>query len=111
MRKLKTTDIPVLCRTVKKLGLREKFKTIAMESNTGKDVWDRGFDLIWDLFDAATEAEGEHALYEFLAGPFEMTPAEVGNLDLDVLFSNLQQMAADNNLLVFFKSAAKLMMR
>ena len=109
MRKLKTTDIPSLCRTVKKLGLKEKFKAIALEANTGKDVWDRGFDLVWDLFDVATEVNGEQAIYEFLAGPFEMTPKEVQDLDLDILFSNIQQMAAENNLAVFFKSAAKLM--
>ena len=109
MRKLKTTDIPCFCRTVKKLGLKEKFKTLALEANTGKDVWDRGFDLVWDLFDVATEVDGEMAIYEFLAGPFEMTPDEVGDLDLDILISNIQQMAAENNLMVFFKSAARLM--
>lgn len=111
MRKLKTTDIPSLCRTVKKLGLREKFMTLAREANNGKDVWDRGFDLIWGLFDVATEVNGEMAIYEFLAGPFEMTPEEVQNLDLDVLFSNVQQMVAENNLAFFFNSAARLMMR
>ncbi len=109
MRKLKTTDIPALCRSVKKLGLREQFKTIAQEANNGQDVWDRGFDLIWGLFDVATEKNGEMAIYEFLAGPFEMTPAEVRDLDLDVLIPNLQQLAAENNLAVFFKSAARLM--
>lgn len=109
MRKLKTTDIPSLCRTVKKLGLREKFQAIAREANTGRDVVDRGFDLVWDLFDAATEVNGEMAIYEFLAGPFEMAPEEVRDLDLDILFSNFQQMAVENNLTVFFKSAARLM--
>ena len=111
MRKLKTTDIPSFCRTVKKLGLKEKFKTLAIEANTGKDVWDRGFDLVWDLFDAATEQNGEAALYEFLAGPFEMTPQEVGDLDLDILFENIQHIAKENNLSVFFNAAAKLMMK
>lgn len=111
MRKLKTTDIPSLCRTIKKLGLREKFQAIAREADTYKDVADRGFDLIWDFFDAATEVNGEMAIYEFLAGPFEMTPQEVQNLDLEILFSNFQQMAAENNLSVFFKSAARLMMK
>lgn len=109
MRKLQTTDIPSFCRTVKKLGLKEKFKTLALEANTGKDVWDRGFDLVWDLFDVATEVDGEMAIYEFLAGPFEMTPEEVRHLDLDILFSNIQQMTAENNLAVFFKYAARLM--
>lgn len=109
MRKLKTSDVPVLCRCMKKLGVKEQFKAIAKEANSVKDAWERGFDLIWGLFDAITEPEGEGALYEFLAGPFEMTPDEVKDLGLDDLFANLQQLAAENNLANFFKFAAKSM--
>lgn len=108
MRKLKTADIPVLCRSLKRLGVKEQIRTIAEEADNVKDVWSKGFDLLWGLFDTATERNGETAIYEFLAGPFEMTPEEVENLDLEVLISNLQQLAAENNLTVFFKSAAKL---
>ena len=109
MRKLKTCDIPVLCRSLKKLGVKEKFRTIAQKADDAKDAWAQGFDLVWDLFDAATEETGEAAIYEFLAGPFEMAPAEVADLDFDVLMDNLKQLAADNNLTGFFKSAAKSM--
>lgn len=109
MRKLKTGDIPALCRCMKKLGLKDQFKAIAKEVDNLKDAWDRGFDLIWNLFDVATETEGEGVIYEFLSGPFEMTPDEVRDLDLDQLLTNLQQLAAENNLAVFFKSAAKSM--
>jgi hypothetical protein len=109
MRKLKTCDIPVLCRCVKKLGLKEQIRAIAQESDTAKDVWDRGFDFIWGLFDVATEKTGEACLYEFLAGPFEMTPAEVSDLDIDVLLANIQQLITENNLSAFFKFAAQSM--
>ena len=109
MRKLKTTDIPGLCRSLKKLGLKEKFKVLAQEANSAKEAWDRGFDIIWELFDTATEVNGESAIYEFLAGPFEMTPEEVADLDLDILLENCKQLAAENNLGAFFKSAARLM--
>ena len=109
MRKLKTSDIPVLCRCVKKLGLKEQIQTIAKESDTMKDVWARGFDFIWGLFDVATEAAGESCIYEFLAGPFEMTAEEVRDLDIDILLANLQQLARENNLSAFFKFAAQSM--
>lgn len=109
MRKLKTSDIPSLCRSLKKLGLKEEFKKIAQEANAMADVWEKGFDLIWQLFDKATETEGEYAIYEFLAGPFEITPEEVADLDLDVLIENCQHLARENNLGAFFKSAAKSM--
>lgn len=106
MRKLKTADIPVLCRCVKRLGLKEHIQTIAKESNSAKDVWDKGFELMWNIFDIATEQNGEIHLYEFLSGPFEMTPEEVRDLDMDVLLSNLQQLVEENNLTGFFKFAA-----
>lgn len=109
MRKLKTCDIPILCRCVKKLGLKEQIRAIAQESDTAKDVWDRGFEFLWGLFDVATEQAGEACIYEFLAGPFEMTPAEVADLDIDVLLANMQQLIAENNLSAFFKFAAQSM--
>ena len=109
MRKLKTTDIPAFCRCLKKIGVKDQMQAISKEADSAKDMWDKGFDLIWGIFDLATEANGENALYEFLAGPFEMQPREVADLDFDILFNNLRQLAEENNLTVFFKSAAKLM--
>lgn len=109
MRKLKTGDIPVFCRCVKRLGLKDKIRELAETANNVQDLWGFGFDFVWDLFDIATEKDGEAALYEFLAGPFEMTPAEVRDLDLDVLIPNVQQLVTDNNLSAFFKFAAQSM--
>ena len=109
MRKLKTADIPVLCRCVKRLGMKDKIREIAQAADTVQDIWSFGFDFVWDLFDIATEKEGEKALYEFLAGPFEMTPKQVSELDLDVLMANIQQLVQENNLAGFFKFAAALM--
>ena len=109
MRKLKTSDIPAFCRCLKKLGVKEKIQTVAREANKVQDVWDKGFDLVWGLFDLATEAEGEQVLYDFLAGPFEMQPQEVADLTIDVLFENLKKLAEENNLHAFFKFAASSM--
>ena len=109
MRKLKTSDVLAFCRCLKKLGIKEKIQNIAKEADSAKDIWDKGFDMMWSIFDLATEAEGENALYEFLSGPFEMSAQEVADLDIDAFFDNLKQLAAENNLTVFFKSAARSM--
>lgn len=109
MRKLETSDVFAFCRCIKKIGVKERVKTIAQEANSIQDVWDRGFELIWELFDIATETNGEGILCEFLARPFEMSVEEVAHLHVDELIKNLQQLAEENNLTVFFKSAAKLM--
>ena len=109
MRKLKTSDVPVLSRCLKKLGLKEQFRELALKSDNAADLWANGFDFIWNLFDMATEKSGEMAIYEFLAGPFEMTPKQVADLELDVLIENLQQLVKENNLGTFFNIAARLM--
>lgn len=109
MRKLETSDVFAACRLMKQLGLKEKFRAIAEESDTAKDVFAKGYDLLWDLFDTATEQQSEAEIYAFLAGPLEMTPEEVRHLHLDKLLESLQQMAVENNLVGFFKSAARLM--
>lgn len=109
MRKLKTRDIPVFCRCLKKLGIKDRLQNIAQEANNTADAFSKGFNLIYDIFDTLTEEAGESVLYEFLAGPFEMTPEEVADLDFDVFGDLLKQLARDNNLTAFFKSAAKSM--
>ena len=106
MRKLKTADVPAFGRCLKRLGVKEKIRDIAQQAKSAQDVWGSGFDFIWELFDIATEQTGENAIYEFLAGPFEMTPAEVADLDLGILMANLKQLAQENNLTDFFKFAA-----
>lgn len=109
MRKLKTSDVPVLSRCLKKLGVKEQFRELALKSENAQDMWSNGFDFVWNLFDAATEKPGEASIYEFLAGPFEMTPKQVADLDLDVLIENLQALVKENNLGTFFNIAARLM--
>ena len=109
MRKLKTSDVPVFCRCIKRLGVKDQIRELALKANTAADVWTNGFDFIWNLFDIATEKNGEAAIYEFLAGPFEMSPEEVRDLDLDALIGNVQQLVEENNLAGFFRSAAALM--
>lgn len=61
---------------------------------------------MWGIFDSATEQAGENALYEFLAGPFEMTAAEVADLELGDLLNGIQKLCEDENLTAFFKFAA-----
>ena len=107
MRKLETSDVFSACRLMKKLGLKEKFKEAAEKAETAQDLFDNGYGFLWDLFDTATEQKSEAEIYAFLAGPLEMTPEEVKHLHLDKLLASLQQMAVENNLVDFFKSAAR----
>ena len=109
MRKLKTTDIPAFCRCLKKIGIKEEVQKIAKEANNAKDVWERGFDLIWSIFDIATEKKNEKYLYEFFAPIFEVEEKEFEDMQIDQLFEGFKQLAEENNLANFFKSAGALM--
>ena len=109
MRKLETSDVFAACRCLKAIGAKEKIKETAQKADRVTDVWGNGFDLLWDIFDAATEADGEDAIYRFLAGPLEMTSDEVRHMPVALLFDNVKALAEENDLLRFFKSAAGLM--
>lgn len=111
MKKLETTDIFSGIRLLKKLGLREKAEQLARNSDTIDDVWANGFEFLWDLFDTATEAGGEAAVYAFLSGPFEMTPEQVKHLELPELIKNLKQLAEENDLTSFFSNAAGVILK
>lgn len=107
MRKLKTRDIPAACRCIKRLGVKDELLEVAQNADSVKDAWSRGFEFIWRIFDLATEREGETEIYTFLAGPFELTPEEVGDMDMADLIAALKQLAAENDLKSFFDSVAK----
>ena len=60
-------------------------------------------------FDAATEAAGEKHIYAFFAGPFEMTAEAVADMEIPAFFEAIKQLAKENDLAAFFKSAGALM--
>lgn len=109
MRKMKASDIPALCRCLKNIGIKDEIQKIAKEANNAKDAWNKGFDLVWAIFDVATEKKGEKHLYEFLAGIFEVTPKELEDMELAEFLSGLKQIAVENDLVSFFESAEALM--
>lgn len=108
MRKLKTSDIPAFCRCLKAIGIKSEIESITKKADNIKDAWAQGFELIYNIFDKATEVNGEKELYKFLAGPFEMTAKEIEDLDISVFFEFIKQLSAENNLSGFFRSAAAL---
>lgn len=110
MRKLVFGDVPAFCRVLKRCGLsKDQVREIALNSDTLKDAWSKGFEIFWAVFDCASEPAGENAIYEFLSGPFEMTPEDVRSMELTSLVNSLKMLAKENNLTDFFKSAAALM--
>lgn len=109
MRKLQTKDIFAFCRCIKAIGIKDEINKLCKDADNINDIWDKGFELVYSIFAAASEKKSETSIYEFLAGPFEMTANEVEKLEITEFFKLIKQLAAENNLVIFFKSASALM--
>lgn len=113
MRHLQTSDIFAACRMVNAIGIKEDIKKLCMEANSLDEIARNGaaFDLIYAIFEKATEVKGENILYNFIAGLFECKPDEVGEMDPVEFLDKLLEVADVEKWKVFFSHVATLMKR
>lgn len=105
MRKLQTKDVFAAMRIIKKANMREEIKPfIKLASEGSINIEDIGIEGILGLIETFVEKNAENAIYEVLAGPFEVKPDEVASMELNTLKENLEALAKENNLKVFFTS-------
>ena len=104
MRKLKTKDIMIFARVIKNANIKGRIKEIV--GNTAESsTREAGFEVLWGIFDALTDDQGEKGIYEFLSGPFEVKASEIENMELPELIENLKILAKENDIYSFFKLA------
>lgn len=127
MRKLIASDVFAALRVVsaieKKQGIETTIKDLVKnaENETKDDGADKtakernddfivrvGVSGVFKIIEIATEARVEGRVYEFLAGPFEMTPADVQNMPLPDFAENVTRLTKENDLSSFFTSVRKL---
>lgn len=112
MRKLNTSDCFRLIRLVKETGIRETLGDEMTALMQGKKVAlnaeDDGMELIFAIISAFGSKGAEQAFYEFLAGPFEMTEAEIASLPPTETLNLIKELASAEEWKDFFGSAAKL---
>lgn len=127
MRKLIASDVFAALRVVsaieKKQGIETTIKDLVKnaENETKADGDDKtakernddfivrvGVSGVFKIIEIATEARVEGRVYEFLAGPFEMTPADVQNMPLPDFVENITRLTKENDLSSFFTSVRKL---
>ena len=127
MRKLIASDVFAALRVVsaieKKQGIETTIKDLVKnaENETKADGDDKtakernddfivrvGVSGVFKIIEIATEARVEGSVYEFLAGPFEMTPADVQNMPLPDFVENVTRLTKENDLSSFFTSVRKL---
>lgn len=127
MRKLIASDVFAALRVVsaieKKQGIETTIKDLVKnaENETKADGDDKtakernddfivrvGVSGVFKIIEIATEARVEGRVYEFLAGPFEMTPADVQNMPLPDFVENVTRLTKENDFSSFFTSVRKL---
>lgn len=127
MRKLIASDVFAALRVVsaieKKQGIETTIKDLVKnaENETKADGDDKtakernddfivrvGVSGVFKIIEIATEARVEGRVYEFLAGPFEMTPADVQNMPLPDFVEDVTRLTKENDLSSFFTSVRKL---
>lgn len=103
MRKLQTVDVFAALRVIKAANLREEIKPILKKASEGQaSIEDIGIEGMLSVVELLAEHKAEKAMYEVLAGPFEMTAEEVGCLELSKLAENMKRLAEENDLQAFF---------
>ena len=127
MRKLIASDVFAALRVVsaieKKQGIETTIKDLVKnaENETKADGDDKtakernddfivrvGVSGVFKIIEIATEARVEGRVYEFLAGPFEMTPADVQNMPIPDFVENVTRLTKENDLSSFFPSVRNL---
>ena len=127
MRKLIASDVFAALRVVSAIEKKQDIETTIKdliknaENETKADGDDKtakernddfivrvGVSGVFKIIEIATEARVEGRVYEFLAGPFEMTPADVQNMPLPDFVENVTRLTKENDLSSFFTSVRKL---
>lgn len=111
MRSLKATDIFAMARLVNAIGIKEEVKTIAMKANKLSDITveEQGFDLLFGIFEKATEKKAEAKFFEFFSGIFEKPVKELENMDPVDFLNGVLEAANVEKWKAFFSAVARLM--
>ena len=93
MRQLNTSDLFKAARLIRKMGIKEDLKKFAEGINADQNQEEVGIDMLMLIFERATDETSEQLIYEFLAGPFEVAPHEVKEMELFTMVESLFKVA------------------
>lgn len=128
MRKINTSDVFKFAKILKKTRIKESIAKLyedgaAKEAEIKKKFLseedikeqlqkaqnDFGVQFAFSILDAAADGGVEKDLYDLLGGITEKAPTDIENQSLEKTLEDLKNIAKENNLSLFFKSASRLM--
>ena len=116
MRKLKTKDVFAALRVITEADMRDDVRAVVSAAQAGReiDVQNLGFDVIMTAIEHLSRTGAEKLMYDFLAGPWEVDPAEIPEWDLTQLSATFREWRdgyIDRDELVSFWKALSGLMR
>lgn len=106
MKKLNLQHVFKAAKIIKKANLKETLAGMITEANKPEaDKTKVGVDIAFCLVDACAEEGVETQLYDLLDDVFE---TKTSDMSLDAIIDNFKELAKENNLSNFFKSAEAL---
>ena len=114
MRKIQTQDVFKLARIIKQAKAKEEISKIIKEVSVEKkdekeNVSEKvGIRVFLTIMENCSEPAVEEQIYDLLGGIAEVPPETVKTQSLEVTLEQIKQMAAENNMMNFFRTAGKL---
>lgn len=106
MKKLGLPHVFKMSRLIKKAKLKEALSDVIVEaSNQETDKTKLGVDIAFKIAEACAEEGVEQQVYELLD---DVTGKKVEEMALDEVINTVKEIAKENNLVSFFKSAGAL---
>lgn len=105
MKKLTGKHVFQMAKIIKAANLKEELGEIFEKSQEGKSVEKVGIEGLMLVISACGDDKVEQRVYELLDDVFE---AKVSDMSLDAIAESFKQLAKENNLMSFFKSAGLL---
>lgn len=107
MRNLKTSDLFALGRCITKIGIKEDLKEIGLKANSIKDINEKGFEVIFTLFEKVCAEGAEKPIYEFVSTLLECKWGEVRDMNPIDLIEKIKEVADWKQWKAFFKMAVR----
>jgi len=111
MRKIRMTDVFILSRIMKLGNVKDMISRFVasgkMEANKANSTA-FGVEICAALMEVLAEPKAEDLFYKLLAGIAEKDEKDIKDMDIDDVFDILKEIAENNDLLRFFKSAGQL---
>ncbi len=109
MRKINTEDVFKMARIIKNTSITGNIKeAFSKGKKEDADVEQIGIDIFMDIVCSCADESIEKKFYDLIGGITEKKPEDIKKQSLETTIDDIKRICEENNILNFFKSAAKL---